>query len=147
MKKFLSTVAELKVWICLCFTASILIYSVIDMCFGGEKMRYSLIWQLLGLCAAISGLQYVFFSGHVMKKTSYALRMGLFGALILGVCCGFAWAFRWFPLEEAGAWVTFLVIFLAAFVLISAGFEIYFRLMGRRYDALLGRKKEEDKER
>lgn len=141
MKKFLSFAAELKTWVCLCFTASLIIYMIADMAWGGETIRYSLIWQLLGLCTAITVLQFVFFSGKVLKKPSYAVRMALFGGAILLVCCGFAWGFRWFPLEEAGAWISFLAIFLVAFVAISLGFEIYFRIMGKRYDALLDQRR------
>lgn len=143
IKKLLSYAAELKTWICLCFTASLIIYMVIDMACGGEAMRYSLIWQLLGLCIVITVLQFTFFSDKVLKKPSYAVRMALFGVVTLLVCCGFAWGFRWFPLEEAGAWATFFLIFLAAFVAISLGFEIYFRVMGRRYDTLLARRRDD----
>lgn len=141
MKKFLMTVAEIKTWICLCFTASLLIYMGIDFFCGGRAIRYSLILQLLGLCIGITLLQFVFFSGRVLKKPSYALRLCVFGVLIYGLVGLFAVVFGWFPLEEPGAWLASFVIFIVAFVAISLGFEIFFRIMGKRYDALLGRRR------
>lgn len=156
MKKFLKLVMELKSWICLSFTAAILIYLTIDFLldwiaeggsltaawgsFAETKMHCTLILQIFILCACISLLQYVFFSGRVLKKPSYSLRMALFAVVCFGLCLGFAGMFRWFPLENPGAWLSFAVIFLIAFAGISLGFEIYFRAMAKKYDEALGRR-------
>ena len=146
MKKFLRFVGELKNWGCLCFTGALCIYMFIDWLYGGEYIRYTLIVQLLAMCGVITLLQYVFFSGQVLKKPSYWLRMLIFCGLIFVVCGCSAWAFRWFPMDNLGAWVSFIVIFFAAFVVLSLGFEIYFRVLGKKYDAALGRnKKPEDR--
>ena len=59
--------------------------------------------------------------------------------LTLVLCCGFAWTFRWFPLENAGAWASFMGIFFLSFLVLCLGFELYFRAAGKKYDALLGR--------
>ena len=83
MKKFLKLVMELKSWICLSFTASILIYLTVEFAlawaeeggrlaaawasFAGARMRCTLILQMFILCACISLLQYVFFSGRALK--------------------------------------------------------------------------------
>lgn len=139
MKKFLRFVGELKTWGCLSFTGAVCIYSAIDFLMGGKSMAYSLIWQLLAMCGVITLLQYVFFSGQVVKKTNYGLRLGIFCPLVFLVVAGFAWLFRWFPMEQPGAWVSFVVIFLAAFMVLCLGFELYFRAMGARYDEHLGR--------
>lgn len=139
MKKFLRFVAEIKTWGCLSFTGTVCIYSFIDFVMGGEYMRYTLIWQMLAMCGIITLLQYIFFSGQVMKKTGYFPRLCIFCVLILGVCSGFAWVFRWFPLENPGAWFSFVIVFFVAFVVLCLGFELYFRILGRKYDAALGR--------
>jgi hypothetical protein len=157
MKKFLKLVMELKSWICLSFTASILIYLTVEFAlawaeeggrlaaawasFAGARMRCTLILQMFILCACISLLQYVFFSGRALKRLGYGLRMALFAALCFGLCLGFAAAFHWFPLENPGAWLSFAAIFLIAYVGISLGFEIYFRVMGKKYDEALGRRR------
>lgn len=161
MKKLIKTVMELKSWICLSFTAAMLIYLTVEFvracldghgglgeiweAFAGGRMQYGLILQLFILCACISLLQYVFFSGRVLKKPSYSLRMAVFAVLCFGLCVLFASVCRWFPMGYPGAWVSFTVIFLVAFGGISLGFELYYRAMGVKYDAALGRRQSEGK--
>ena len=144
MKKFLQMVMELKNWICLSFTASLLIYIVIDIMVPGELppgnvvmdiawrwsygyIKYRLVFQLLGLCLCISILQYVFFSGQMLKKPSYFVRI----------------AVGWFSLDSLEHWGKFFLIFVVCFVGISLGFEVYYRAMGKRYNEALGRKQKE----
>lgn len=146
MKKFLKLILELKTWGCLSFTGAVCIYSFIDAICGGEYMRHTLIWQLLAMCGIITVLQYVFFSGQVLKKPSYYIRLILFCGLIFAVCAGFAYIFRWFPLEEPGAWVSFVVIFVVAFLALCLGFEIYFRILGQKYNDRLGRVQRQNKQ-
>lgn len=156
MKKFMRFVMEMKSWISLSFTAAMLIYLTVEFIlacgeeggliqgwsgFIGAKMSCGLVLQIFVLCACITVLQYVFFSGRVLKKLSYGLRMLWFAVLCFGLCLGFAAACQWFPLENAGAWLSFAVIFLIAFAGISLGFELYFRVMGKRYNEALGRER------
>ena len=160
MKKFLQMVMELKNWICLSFTASLLIYIVIDILVPGELppgnvvmdiawcwsygyIKYRLVFQLLGLCLCISILQYVFFSGQMLKKPSYFVRIAVFGVLCLGLCTGATIAFGWFSLDSLEHWGKFFLIFVVCFVGISLGFEVYYRAMGKRYNEALGRKQKE----
>ena len=154
MKKIMRFVMEMKSWISLSFTAAMLIYLTVEFILacveeGGlvqgwagfldTKMSCGLPLEIFVLCACITVLQYVFFSGRMLKKPSYGLRMLCFAALCFGTCLGFGLAFRWFPAENPGAWVSFAVIFLIAFAGISLGFEVYYRVMGRRYSEALGR--------
>ena len=67
----------------------------------------------------------------------------LFGALFLPLLTGIAVLFGWFPSARPGAWVLFLAIALAVFAAMTAGFEMYFRVAGRRYDGLLGQYRKE----
>ena len=61
-------------------------------------------------------LQYLFFSGKVVKRLSYLWRMVIFAVLLLGVVSGCAVAFRWFPLDQAGYWLTFAGFFLLGYL-------------------------------
>ena len=45
-----------------------------------------------------------------------------------------AYARGWFPVDRAGAWVLFGVIFVVIFAAITAGIELCFRLSGWKYD-------------
>ena len=143
MKKFLQFVGEMKTWGCLSFTGSLCIYTLIDTFWGDGQIACSTVYQLLALCGIITLLQYVFFSGRVLKKPSYYLRMAVFCLLVFGTCAGFARAFRWFPMENLAAWGMFVVIFFVIFLVFCLGFEIYFCILGKKYDMALGRAKQE----
>lgn len=137
MKKFLAFVAELKTWGCLSFTGALCIYTLIDTFWGDGVIACGTVYQLLALCGIITLLQYVFFSGRVLKKPSYYVRTAIFCVLIFAVCAAFAWLFHWFPTGNLGAWVTFTAIFFVIFVVFCLGFEVYFRILGKKYDTAL----------
>lgn len=139
MKKFLELIAELKTWGCLSFSGALFIYTSIDWLWGDGVIACATVYQMLALCGVITVLQYVFFSGRVLKKPGYYIRMLLFCLPAFGVCAAFAWAFGWFPLANGGAWLTFVMVFFVIFAVFCVGFEIYFRILGRRYDEALGR--------
>ena len=143
MKKFLQFVGEMKTWGCLSFTGSLCIYTLIDTFWGDGQIACATVYQLLALCGIITLLQYVFFSGRVLKKPSYYLRMAVFCLLVFGTCAGFARVFRWFPMENLAAWGMFVVIFFVIFLVFCLGFEIHFRILGKKYDMALGRAKQE----
>ncbi len=138
MKKFLKAMAEFKTWLCLCFTGSMLIYTVCNMIFGNGTMGCDVVFQILALCVGVTLLQWLCFSGAVFKKLRYSLRMLIFSVPMLGLLSLCAAAFHWFPTDRPEAWGSFLLAALIAFVGISLGFEIYFWAVGKKYDGLLG---------
>lgn len=147
MKKFLQFVGEIKTWGCLSFTGSLCIYTLIDTFWGDGVIACATVYQLLALCGVITLLQFVFFSGQVLKRPSYYVRMAVFCMLIFSACVAFAWAFGWFPMENLGAWGLFTIIFFLMFLIFCLGFEVYFRILGRKYDEALGRSQEAGKGR
>lgn len=138
MKKFLRCVMEWKISACISFTASILIYMAIAFFMGEWTVSISVIFSLLILSAVGSFLQYLCFTDRILHCLRYSLRLLLFTALFLPVVAGCAWMFHWLPRESPYAWLTMLLIFLAVLIVMTVGFEIYFRLVGKRYDGLLG---------
>ena len=50
-------------------------------------------------------------------------------------------------LFRSGAWVMFFGIFFLTFIGMTIGFDIYFRITGRKYDGMIGqyRKQKEEK--
>ena len=78
----------------------------------------------------------------------YTRRSLLFVALFLPLLVLMAWRGKWFPMEQAGAWVTFFGMFFLTFIGMTIGFDIYFRITGRKYDGMIGqyRKQKEEKE-
>lgn len=138
MKKFIGFLTEFKTWLCLCFTASMVIYTVCCLLFGNETIECKTVFQLLGIAAGITLLQYLCFTEVIFKKLRYSLRMLIFLAPTMGLLSLFAVVFYWFPVDRLGAWAVFLLAAFLIFAAISAGFEIYFWAAGKKYDGLLG---------
>ena len=138
MKKFLRCVIEWKISTCIAFTASVLIYMAIAFFMGEKALPFSTMFSLLLLSAVGSFLQYLCFADRILHCLRYSLRLLLFTVLFLPVVAGCAWLFNWLPKENPYAWLTMLLIFLAVLIVMTVGFEIYFWLVGKRYDGLLG---------
>ena len=60
--------------------------------------------------------------------------MAVFAVPFFAVLTAFAVGFEWFPTENAGAWVSFAVVFIVILAAITAGIELYYRLSGRKWD-------------
>lgn len=145
MKKFLQFVVEFKSWLSLCFTAAMLIFLIISWIVGERTVSIGSIFQIFLLSVGGTLLQFVFFSGQVIKKMRYSLRLLLFAFPMLALVTVFAAWCGWVPVENPGAWVLFFVSFLVCFALICAGFEFCFWVTGKKYDGLLGQYREKQK--
>lgn len=138
MKKFFHFVVEFKSWLSLCFTAAMLIFLTISWIVGEKTVEIAVLFQIFLLSVGGTLLQFVFFSGWVIKKMRYSLRLILFAFPMLALVTAFAVWCGWVPMGNPGAWVIFFVSFIVCFVLICAGFEFCFWVMGKKYDGLLG---------
>lgn len=159
--EIIRTVFEIIMWGCTSFTGVICVFfaemyieecshpvSDVDKFWGhnthwkafmATKTSVGICVQLLGLCMCIAVLQYVFFSGKVLKRTPYLVRVGLFGVLSFGACVWFADMSNWFKMNNTAHWMKFVGIFLTAYVGIILLMEVYFRIQGIRYNEALGR--------
>lgn len=147
MKKFLKGVVELKTAACCMYTAAMFIYMVFSLIFGNETISLTMLWTLFWVCAAGALIQAVCFSDWIIKKMRYTWRSILFVALFLPALTFAAWKAEWFPIEEAGAWAMFIGMFFLTFIVMTIGFDIYFRITGRKYDGLLGQYRREKEEK
>lgn len=148
MKKWFQHSMEWKMGASFSYSVAVLIYAVITLLFGEKNVSVTVLFELLALCLAGSLLQYVAFTDAVIKKMRYSLRMVVFTLPFLALMTLCAVAFDWFPKSEPVAWATFFIIFVLVLAAFTAGFEIYYRASGRRYDGLLGEyraKKEREK--
>ena len=146
MREFLKGLVRWKTSACMIFTAAIFIYLFFCLIYGTREVSTAMLWGLFWVSAAGSLIQAVCFSDWLIKKLAYTWRGVLFVALFLPVLTLAAWQTGWFPRDQAGAWIMFLGIFFLIFLVMTIGFDIYFRLTGRKYDGLIGqyRKKKED---
>ena len=146
MKKFLKGVTELKTGISVLYTATMAIYLCFCTVYGWRQISLAMLWTLLAVSAASAVIQALCFSTWVIRKLSYTLRCALFVALFLPLLVFAAWKTQWFPTAQPGAWAMFFGIYFLIFIVITAGFEIYYRAAGKKYDGLIGqyrRQKEE----
>lgn len=147
MKRFFKGLVEWKMSACAMFTAAMFFYLFFCLLYDNREVPTALLWGLFWVSAAGSFLQAVCFSDWIIKKLRYVWRSLLFVLLFLPVLAFAAWKMEWFPTEQAGAWVLFIAIFFLIFLVMTAGFDIYYRVSGRKYDGLIGqyrRKKEEE---
>lgn len=147
MKRFFKGVMEWKTSACFLFTAAVFIYLVFCLVYGTRQVSTAVLWSLFWAGAAGSLIQAVCFSDWIIRKMRYTWRSLLFVALFLPALTLIAWKGRWFPVEEAGAWAMFIGIFFLFFVLMTMGFDIYFRITGRKYDGMIGQYRREKEER
>lgn len=145
MKKILAMLPQFATNLCVSFTVAILVYTAFDTAFdfSKETMRRAAVYEMLLICVAATVLQYVFFSGKVVKRLSYLWRMVLFAAVLLPIVAACAMAFQWLPAGRAEYWLVFLGAFLGGYLVIALIFEAGFRLRRRIYDDALGRYKKD----
>ena len=146
MKRFLKGLVAWKTSACMIFTAAVLIYLVFCLIYDTREVTTVMLWGLLGVSVAGSLIQALCFSDWIIKKLRYTWRSLLFVLLFLPMLSLAAWRLEWFPMDQSGAWILFIGIFFLIFLVMTLGFEIYFRITGRKYDGLIGqyRKQKED---
>lgn len=137
MKTFLKCAVAVKTHACLLFTGFMAALAVVYGLILDWPITWALILEVLALSLACSVVQFVFFSGVLLRKMAYLPRMLCSLPAFLAVVAGAGMIFRWFPIDRWQSWVTFLSIFAVIFVAIAVGFEVYFRITGQKYDGLL----------
>ena len=138
MNKFLKGILEWKTYVCMMFTGSVIIFWLAAYFQGWEGIPLASLAQLFLLSVIGSLLQGIMFTEWVFKTMAYLARLLGFAVIFLAVLSVFAWKGQWFPAEAFGSWLVFMGIFLVIFVIMTAGYEIYFRITGKKYDGLLG---------
>ena len=148
MKQFFKGLIECKLSACAMFTAAVFLYLCVCLVYGNREVSTALLWGLFWVSAAGAVIQALCFSDWITKKMRYTWRSLLFVLLFLPVLSLAAWKTEWFPADQTGAWALFIVIFFLTFLVMTVGFDLYFRVTGRKYDGLLGqyRKEKEDAE-
>ncbi len=147
MKNFLKGVVKWKLSACAMFTAAMFIYLVFSWLYGADQVPTAALWGLFWASVVGSLLQAVCFTDWLIKKLRYTWRSVLFVLLFLPALSMIAWRTGWFPADQVGAWGMFIGSFFLTFLVMTVGFDIYFRFTGRKYDGLIGQyrmKKEED---
>lgn len=146
MKRFLQHVFGWKTAACYMFTGTVILYMIIAAAMGQEEASLITLLGLLIISSVGTLIQYLCFTQSVIKKMRYSGRLLLFLLLFLPVLTACALLLNWFPPQYALGWLVFIGIFLLVFAGMTIGFEVYYRITGKKYDGLLGQYKR-DKEK
>jgi hypothetical protein len=97
---------------------------------------------LLTLSLVIAGiaggiLQQLFFNYLPAFRMSYPVRLFLFSVSYFAVLLGCAYLGNWFPMDNVGAWVLFVVIFLAILLIATLAIGHSLTMRGIEYKAQL----------
>lgn len=139
MKKFFDIVMPVKTAACYIFTATMCVYAVLDLVFGWGGLPCNYLFSFLrcrwrAACCRSSRLQSLLSKGCAIRCGCSYLQCRIwrcFRPLPPG--------FGWLPAAPARApWALFFLIFLAVLLTMTLGFELYYRISGKKYDGLLG---------
>lgn len=127
---------------CVIFTAAMALWCVAGLIFAGPVEGIVITLSMLSAALLLTALQVLWFTEAALKRPSYPVRIAGFGltalpALILCAALG-----RWFPLDNLGAWISFVVIYLVTLAAITTGYTIYYRRTAGSFDAALARYRE-----
>ena len=147
MKRFVQGIMEWKASVCVLYTAAMFIYLVFCTVFHNEEISLTMLWTLFIVSVVATLIQGICFSNWIFKKLRYTWRSVLFVVLFLPTLTFFAWKAEWVPMEQAGAWAMFIGMFFLTFIIMTIGFDIYFRVTGRKYDGMLGQYRKEKEEK
>ena len=120
------------------FTGTIILYMLIAAIMGQESASLITLLGLLIISSVGTLIQYLCFTQNIIKKMRYTGRLFLFLLLFLPVLTACALTLHWFPPQYALGWLIFIGIFLLVFAAMTLGFEIFYRVTGKKYDGLLG---------
>lgn len=136
MKRFLLLTAAFKSIACMVFAGQVMVYVVLGSFFGLTNIAFSFIWQFFFISVASALLQIFAFSELVIVNMKYTGRLFIFMVPLYLILSALAVVFNWFPISAA-SWLLFTGLFFIITGIITAAFEIYFKVTGKKYNQLL----------
>jgi len=138
MKNFLEGVLAWKTAAAFMFSGSVVVCVIIMLFTGADSVPIPVLASLLLVSTGGTFLQLLAFTDRMIKRLRYTARMVVFAIPFLLLLAANAYLFRWFPIHDTLHWLTFVGIFFVTFMGGTAAFELYFHVMGKKYDGLLG---------
>jgi len=138
MKNFLTFVVEWKSAAALVFSASVVLSGAIMLLNGMYSIPINVVISLLIVSMGGTFFQLLAFGERIIKNVRYTIRAVIFVIPFFVLIKITARFFQWFALDNTMLWMWFSAIFLAVFIVWIVAFEIYFRVIGKKYDGLLG---------
>lgn len=142
MKKILVQAATTA---CIMFTVVMVWFTAMGYLFAGPSYGLNLTASVLGGAVGMAALQAFWFSGAVFKKLAYPARLAGFGVCLLPTLALCAWGGQWFPMDNPGTWIIFVIIYLLILAGITAGYGVYFKKTVGSYDEALERYRKQNR--
>ena len=137
MKTFMENVLEWKTYASMVFAGSMILCVFIMIVLGESTVPIPVIISILVVSCAGSFLQYLAFTDRIIKNMRYSIRILIFAIPFFTMLAANAYFFNWFILDTIH-WLAFTIVFILVFAVMIFGFEIYYHVMGKKYDGLLG---------
>lgn len=128
---------------CAIFTAAMALWCVAGLIFAGPVEGIVITLSMLAAALLLTALQVFWFTEAALKRLGYPARIAGFGLTALPVLILCAALGGWFPLDNVGAWVSFVVIYLVTLAAITTGYTLYYRRTAGSFDAALARYRED----
>ena len=121
---------------CAIFTVAMALWCAAGLIFAGPVEGIVIALSLLAAALALCALQAFWFTEVALKRPSYPARIagfGLTGLPVLVLCAALG---GWFPLDNIGAWICFIAIYLVTLAAITAEDVLPFILRKVRFGTL-----------
>lgn len=137
--------AQTAITACIMFTIVMLWFTGMGYLFAGPSYGLNLTLSVFGAALGMAALQALWFSEAVFKKLAYPARIVGFSACLLPTLALCAWVGQWLPVDNPGAWVMFVVVYLFILAGITAGYGVYFKKTAGGYDKALERYRKQNR--
>ena len=130
---------------CVYFTIAMLLWCVAGLMFAGPVEGVVITLSLLLAMGLLTLLQTLWFTPLVARRMHYPVRIAGFcltGLPALALCAAVG---GWVPPDNAGAWASFVVIYLVILAGMTAGYTVYFKKTAGGYDQALARYREKNR--
>ena len=100
------------------FTSIILASTIFIGIYSNPYLPFRLIVQALVLASASALLNFIYYSEKPIHKRSMAVRTGIHFCLLLVLVLFCTWHFAWFSFSHTPSVLTFLLLFLAVYIIV-----------------------------
>lgn len=128
--------------ICIFFTVAMALWCIAGLIFAGPVEGIVITLSLLAAFVLLCSLQTFWFTEIALKRPSYPVRIAGFALTALPALALCAALGHWVPLDDPGAWISFVVVYLVVTAAITAGYTLYFRRTAGSYDDAMARYRE-----
>jgi hypothetical protein len=103
----------------------------------GMGLPYSTILQITGLSVILAFFNVLLLSGRFLAKMRFLTRFFLLFLAIFFTTSIFIIIFKWFPVDDLMAWISYVISFIISFSVCSGIVLLKFKLEDKKYNRLL----------